>query len=170
MKFRKYSEEDLKRSVKTSQSLRQVLTKLGIKEAGGNYRTLKKAISFLSLDTSHFTGRAWNKGKTFAPKRPLSDYLEKGVPIQSNRLRKRLLKEGTFNHVCSVCTRHTWMGNSIPLELDHINGDHEDNRLLNLRLLCPNCHAQTPTYRGKNIARSPSSGLPAVLPGKVSPN
>lgn len=54
-------------------------------------------------------------------------------------------------HKCESCNLEEWLGNKIPLELDHINGVNNDNRIENLRILCPNCHALTPTYRGKNI-------------------
>ena len=67
------------------------------------------------------------------------------------KLRQRLIKEGLKLHQCESCLCETWMGQPIPLELDHINGDRWDSRLENLRLLCPNCHAQTDTYRGRNI-------------------
>jgi hypothetical protein len=106
------------------------------------------------LDISHFTGQRWNKGCTFSPKRDIQDYLTNKQPIQSNKLKKRLIKENFFDEICSSCLLEVWMGQPIPLELDHINGNHDDNQLINLRLLCPNCHAQTDNYRGKNIART----------------
>ena len=56
--------------------------------------------------------------------------------------------------MCEECGLAVWNGRPIPLELDHVNGRYTDNRLENLRILCPNCHAQTPTYRAKNIARN----------------
>ena len=69
----------------------------------------------------------------------------------SNALRKRLLREGVFKHTCSVCMNTEWLGKPIALELEHKNGDNRDHRLENLTLLCPNCHAMTDSYRGKNI-------------------
>jgi hypothetical protein len=150
----KYTDEQLIEAVKTSVSIRQALIALGLAPKGGNYSTLKKAVSRLGLDTSHFTGQASNRGRKFGFKRPLGDYLENKQPIQSFKLRNRLLKEGVFEHRCLRCRKQTWLGEPIPLELDHINGNSEDNRLENLRMLCPNCHALTPTYRGKNQTRA----------------
>lgn len=72
---------------------------------------------------------------------------------QSNKLRKRLLSSGIKDHKCEMCGMSAWLGAPIPLELDHINGNKHDNRLPNLRIICPNCHATTDTYRGKNIGR-----------------
>lgn len=150
MKNKKYTEQELKDAVKTSTSYRQVLSKLQLKEAGGNYECLKKAISELKLDISHFTGKGWNKNKITGPKRKVSEYLSGTYPIQSHKLKLRLIAEGIFIRQCYKCHRNSWEGQPIPLELEHINGDHLDNSLDNLTLLCPNCHAQTQTYRGKN--------------------
>lgn len=154
MKLFKYTLEELKDAVANSTSVRQALDKLGVIPAGGNYRTFKKAIKEFSIDISHFTGKGWNKGRKFQPKRPIEDYLSNGHTIQSHKLRLRLLKEGVFQHICSSCQLTTWNNKPIPLELDHKNGQHIDNTLSNLRLLCPNCHAQTSTYRGKNKKHS----------------
>ena len=154
MKLHKYSEEQLIEAVKSSSSMRQVLQKLGVAPYGGNYDVLRKAIRFFGLETPHFTGQAWNKGKNLPPRQPIKKYLNNEAPIQSYKLKSRLLKEGVFEHKCSNCNQTTWLDRPIPLELDHINGNNKDNRLKNLRLLCPNCHALTPTYRSKKRSRT----------------
>ena len=92
-----------------------------------------------------------NKGKIGQAKFALSDILEGKHPQYSAlKLKIRILKDGILPNCCDKCKNHEWLGNQIPLELDHINGVSWDHRLENLRLLCPNCHALTDTYRGKN--------------------
>ena len=145
-----YSEQELYEAVKSSTSIRQVLDKLNIVPAGGNYQTTNRRIQKLGIDTSHFTGQAWNKGKVIGPKRPIEEYLKENTIVQSFKLKSRLLAEGLKQHKCECCGITEWNGQPAPIELDHINGNHHDNRLENLRILCPNCHAQTDTYRGKN--------------------
>ena len=115
---------------------------------------LKHALLSLGLDTNHFVGQAWNKGRVFGPKRDVKFYLVKGKRVQSHKLRQRLLKEGVLAPVCVSCGLEQWMGGPIPLELEHRDGDHCNNELSNLECLCPNCHALTPTYRGKNKGKS----------------
>ena len=160
MKLRKYDQHQLEKAVKKSTSLRQVLEILGVAPYGGNYEVLRRAIRHFNLETSHFTGQGWNKGKSLGPKQPLQRFLNNEIRITSFKLKNRLLGEGILKPLCSSCGRTEWLASPIPLELDHINGNRSDNRLLNLRLLCPNCHALTPTYRGKNIAAKLSSVLP----------
>jgi 5-methylcytosine-specific restriction endonuclease McrA len=162
MKLRKYTERQLADAVKSSTSLAQTLSKLNVAPYGGNYEVLRKAIRHFSIDTSHFTGQAWSRGKTFGAKQPLKRYLDNDLQIQSYKLKNRLLADGLLSRVCSSCKRTKWLGQHIPLELDHINGNRHDNRLINLRLLCPNCHALTPTYRAKNRASKLSSVLPSA--------
>ena len=154
MKLHKYSLNQLKLAVNDSTSLRQVLIKLDVAAYGGNYETLKKAINHFSLEVSHFNGQSWSKGKKLSARYSLSEYLENKAPIQSYKLKNRLLDNKILKPVCSNCNNEIWLGNPIPLELDHINGINKDNRLENLRLLCPNCHALTPTYRSKNRSKA----------------
>lgn len=149
MRSKRYTEEKLREAVASSFSYRQVLQKIGIVAVGGNYATLKRAIEKYGIDSSHFTSKGWSKGKTFGHKRSLEEYFLNSVFIGSHKLRTRLLKEKIFQHKCMSCKLEQWMNSLIPLELDHINGDNTDNSLINLRLLCPNCHALTSTYRGK---------------------
>ena len=140
-------------AVKTSFSVREVITKLGLIPAGGNYLAVNHKIDTLELDKSHFTGSRWNKGKTYFTKTraPIKQLLVKGSAVQSYKLKKRLYEEGLKHPRCELCD---WAKVSsdgrIPLELDHINGIHNDNRIENLRILCPNCHSLQPTHRGRN--------------------
>jgi hypothetical protein len=152
MKHR-YSEEQLREAISQSFSIRQALQILGMAAKGGNYRVIHKAVVRYNIDTSHFTGRAHNKGKKLGSKRKIADYLNNQIPINSFRLKNRLLSENLLQPICSRCENTTWLDAPIPLELDHIDGDSQNNHATNLRLLCPNCHALTATYRGKNKKR-----------------
>jgi hypothetical protein len=148
-----YSDQEIEEAVRTSRSLPQALAKLGFKPQGGAQRTLKKRIEQMGLDTSHLLGEAWRRGSSVpvVPAKPLRELLVDGRFMQTNHLKRRLIEEGVKEAKCSACGRGSWNGRPIPLELDHINGRRDDNRLGNLRILCPNCHAQTDTYRGRNI-------------------
>ncbi len=154
VKLHKYSESELKAAVSSSASLRQTLLALGVSPYGGNYTVLKKAINHFKLDVSHFHGRAWNRGKKLPKRRATQEYLSNQQPIQSYKLKKRLLNEGYLKPACAGCERTLWLGRPIPLELDHVDGNRKNNSLNNLRLLCPNCHALTPTYRSKNRSKA----------------
>lgn len=81
MKLRKYTEHQLREAIKSSTSLAQTLNKLGVAPYGGNYHVLRRAIKHFKLDTSHFTGQLWNKGKVFGPKQPLQTYLNNEIQI-----------------------------------------------------------------------------------------
>lgn len=150
----KCSDEEIAAAVAASRSLREVLLKLSVR-LGGNQTRLGERIRELELDTTHFLGQGWQKGRTHpvVPARPIQEVLIEGSFVKSSHLRMRLLREGIKKAQCEVCGRAAWNGRPIPLELDHKNGRRNDNRLANIRLLCPNCHAQTPTYRGRNIGQ-----------------
>ena len=150
-----YSDEDVARAVADAVSIADALRRLGRVPEGGNYRVLHRQIRRLGLDTSHFLGRAWSRGQRRpVSKKSLEAVLVEGSECQSNRLNHRLIRAGIKKAACERWRRTLWNGEPIPLELDHINGRADDNRLENLRLLCPNCHAQTPTYRGRNIGKA----------------
>ena len=157
-KKRKWTDEQFIEAVKSSLSYAQVIEKLGLKVAGSNYDTVKRKIQELNLDISHMTGKAWNQGERFhklVQPRKLSEVLvEHSTWINSNNLRKRLIKEGLKEYKCECCNRTEWLGKPIKLELHHINGIKDDLRIENLQILCPNCHAYTDNYRGKNIGMS----------------
>jgi Zn finger protein HypA/HybF involved in hydrogenase expression len=156
MNRRTWTEAQLKAAVAAATSYRQVLSKLKLREAGGNYAQLKKYVAQFDLDTRHFTGRAWNKGLRVngVPRIPLEKVLVKNSSFQSFKLKQRLFSARLKPMRCEDCGwAKTAPDGRLPLELHHINGDSRDNRLENLRILCPNCHSLKPTHRGRNSGK-----------------
>lgn len=144
------SKIELESVVSSSISIAETLRKLGLSTGAPNYRALHKILKLHSISIEHFLGLAHNKGKRFGPKRDIEDYLNGTQPIGSNALRQKLIKLGIKQHKCEICGITEWCGKPTPIELDHIDGNNENNQLDNLRIVCPNCHAQTDNYRGRN--------------------
>jgi len=159
----KYEKDNLEKIVKESFSIADVCRKLDIRPVGGNYKTIKKYVKLYNIDKSHFTGQGWNTGenfKNFSKTYSLDEILvENSTYTNNGSLKKRLIEEDILEYKCDECGINEWKRKSISLHLDHINGDNLDNRLENLRLLCPNCHSQTSTYCGKSKTKSNKSDL-----------
>ena len=155
MRRRTRNDAALREAVAQAKSVAGTLRLLGLRAIGGNYKTVHRAISELELDTSHWTGKGHRKGTRIpmVPAQPLSVLLVAQSHYKTSKLRLRLLSEQVFPHKCCECGLAEWRGGPIPLELDHRDGDNTNNLLENLRLLCPNCHALTDTYRGRNKGR-----------------
>lgn len=150
----KVSSEKFCEIVKQSNTITEILERFGLNNRGGNYQTLKKRIEEENVDISHIKlGSGCNKGRILLKKRtPLDKILIKGSTYSRQSLKIRLIQEGLLKNCCVICgLKPEWNGKSLSLVLDHINGIYNDNRLENLRLLCPNCNSQTPTFAGKNI-------------------
>lgn len=143
----KCSDAELLFAAHQCKTVRQTLILLGYRPQGGNYAQIKKRLNTLGFDTSQFLGQSHG---TSVPKNKISieELLVKNSHFSSSKLKSRMIKEGLIKNICSTpgCGLTSWMGKAITLHLDHINGDNSDNRLENLRLLCPNCHSQTETY------------------------
>jgi hypothetical protein len=127
------------------------LRKIGLVPKGGNYRTVHMEAIRLGLDTSHWLGHAHLKGKKrILPKVSLSDVLVENCEYSRSNLKSRLLKEGILDNTCAICGQlPEWHGKPLVLVIDHINGINNDNRLENLRILCPHCNSQQDTFCGR---------------------
>lgn len=155
-----YTKEWLEELCKNSDSYAEVLKQTGRAQSGGNQSYLKKKIQEFDVDVSHFTGQGWRKNKTKENDIRLigkSQYnIEEIFIINSdvNRklIRAYILRYNLLEYQCKMCGNiGQWLNQTIALHLDHINGIPTDNRIENLRWLCPNCHATTNTYGAKNI-------------------
>lgn len=157
-KYQEYTKEYLSELCKQSYSYSEVARKSGRVPAGSNIGLIKRKIKEYDIDISHFTGGRWQKSPHHAntPKGHHELYTQEEVLIKDSPMRQKGLRDFIKRHnlieyKCQNCgCDGNWQNGVITLELDHINGDNTDNRLENLRYLCPNCHALTDTYRGKN--------------------
>ena len=153
MKINWKNKELVESVVKDSYCYRDVLRRLGLNSMGGSNRTLRKWIDKHEIDISHF-----NPYKNFAEtlrKRntiPFDEILEGKHPTYPrHRLKARLFEKGIKQNICEVCGQDgMWNSKKLKMQLDHINGINDDHRLKNLRMICPNCHTQTPTFSGKH--------------------
>lgn len=154
MSKRKYTVDDVRKAVADSLSVAGTLRILGIKPIGGNYRTINRIIKENDIDISHFTGQGWNVGLKFRPNKGMDDTLifTANSPYKCSWRLREHYKALTGKRACDCCGLSEWQGQPIPLEIHHINGDNRDNRLENLSLVCPNCHALTNHYRGRGKA------------------
>lgn len=125
MRRAKYTTEQLIEAVKLSTSMRQVLVRLNVAPYGGNYDVLRSRLKSLRLDTSHFLGRAWSRNRQLRSRTPLEHYLDGTQPVQSYKLKKSLLEAGLLTPQCGSCSLQIWLGQPIPLELDHVNGNNK---------------------------------------------
>lgn len=145
-----YTKELMEEACTNAYSIAQVCRNIGLKPLGSNYKTVRKKIAEFEIDITHFTGQRWNKGKAKTEETsliPLTDILKENTNYRGYDLRNRLVKKGLKENKCEIC------GYDQNLELHHINGNHYDNRLENLQILCPNCHAKTYNYKGRNSNR-----------------
>ena len=157
--MRKYDKEWLQSLCKDSYSYAEVLEKAGRKQGGGNQATLKKKIEEFQIDISHFTGQRWQSSPNqknniiSREKYDLDTIFVKNSPVTQKVLRGYVERHNMLKYECEQCgCDGHWQNGIISLELDHIDGDNTNNEITNLRYLCPNCHALTETYRGRNKA------------------
>ena len=157
--MQRYTKEWLEELCAESFSHAEVLRKAGRKQGGGAQDTLKRKIAEYEIDISHFTGQGWNGHSNVTTKSgpkekyQLEEVFCKNSPVTQKILRGYVERHNILEYKCVNCgCDGNWQGGKISLEIDHKNGDNTDNTVENLRYLCPNCHALTDTYRGKNKA------------------
>lgn len=150
IKNEKWSEEKIKNAIKDSKSKGEVLDKIGVSRKAGNYQTLYKYCQVYNIDIDNIKYLNTNRGGDYR-KLTFSEIFIKDSLTSRHIVKKHLIKESLIEYKCEKCNNTgEWLGQPISLQLDHINGNNTDNRLDNLRFLCPNCHSQTETYSGKN--------------------
>ncbi len=149
--YMRISDAEFIKIVQTSSTIREVMRRLGYKADTGRSRIpVKQRCELLGIELPRYVPTT--KAANLAAKLSDDEYFKKGVERQGKHIKARLIKDGHCENKCAICGQEpVWNGRLLNLQVDHINGDHFNNRLQNLRLVCPNCHSQTKTYCGKNI-------------------
>jgi len=156
MSLNKKTLEEIKLAVKESFSSAQACRILGLTENGSTATRLRKIVAENNIDISHWTGQLWSKGKTALDDPRIREKSTENIftinsDANASYVRSLILKKNLLEYKCTKCNNDgTWNGEDLTLQLDHINGIRTDQRLENLRWLCPNCHSQTDTYTSKN--------------------
>jgi DNA-directed RNA polymerase subunit RPC12/RpoP len=142
----KKTEFEIREAIESSGSMGQAADKLGL--AFSTFKSYAKKLGMYK-PIDNVSGKG-----TYKPKKNLEDVFLGKEHLVTSQLRNRLIREGYKEYKCERCGIDKWNGEKIGLELDHISGIRSDNSLENLRILCPNCHSQTHTFRGRNIANN----------------
>jgi hypothetical protein len=150
MARRRFSEREVRDAVAASPSLSAVLRKLGLRPAGGNHRTIRRLIQEYQISTDHMDPNWANRCARPRTATPLERILVEGSTYNRGKLKQRLYNEGLKQRRCELCEQgEEWRGQPMSLILDHVNGCPTDNRLENLRIVCPNCAATLETHCGR---------------------
>lgn len=150
------SKEEAERICKSVFSVADFCRAVGWKPQGSNYLTFYKYVKEYGLDTSHFTGQKTNIGNKNNVGLSQKDFFKEGKIKKGSDLIRKLISLGIKEYKCEnpECGIHEWHGKEIKLQIHHIDGNHFNNSVENLQLLCPNCHSQTDTYAGKKNKNS----------------
>lgn len=164
-KWRSYSKEQIQEIVKNSRSNREVAIALGYApDGGGTMKSIKAMYEELEIDTSHFLGQGWNK----------ENYDYSSFTENSNKKNGKTTLAPLIalrgKRCCEKCGLTEWMGEEIPLQIHHIDGDHYNNDLNNLQILCPNCHALTKNFCKQKKDRKIVSEESFILALTTSPS
>ena len=151
-KIYKLADKEFSDLVKSSLNISEVLFKLGYTTKGNSwgYSEVKQRMTDLKLSGLDFRGKSAISTYNEKNKVDRDKLFCKGSKHNRNVLRKTIIRENLIPYKCAICGIVEWQGKTLSLELDHINGENNDNRLENLRFLCPNCHSQTTTYGSRN--------------------
>ncbi|MEU0249654.1 HNH endonuclease [Streptomyces sp. NPDC006235] len=161
----KWTREILQAAVSASASTNDVLRHLGLELVGGHHTHISRRIKAYGIDTSHFVPVVRTERMRHNQRRRAADeILVKDTSTHARRVPSarlnRAMRELGIEERCALCgLEAVWLGKTLPLEVDHIDGDWRNNRVENVRFLCPNCHSTTDSYRGrgKGCARDRAS-------------